>query len=604
VVGDRASIEIAEMVNCTVQADVRRDAITAALLNRTIDWSGITLDAAGFATAAQQFVELAVEVSASQIGALYMTSPEGELDLAAVSSLPGTSNITVPQRVEDHNAAVALCIRRQSAVQHPSAPVGESLAATFRGAKEAGESWVELASPVLGASANVRLPPAGVLVVARRLADEHTPSYSAYDYSVLRNVAMRLTMLRSATDMEELASTYTRIAESPAEPSADRDPETREEHSDLIPSDLRIALPAIRSSLAQLARATGSHSATLRAALPDPADAEHSLCLVRVAAQPGPRGREPAQRQGRHEGGINWRAALSGRAEYSPHVSKDPEYLPAREGTSSELTLPVIVEDRVIGVVNLESREDAAYDARTQTAQMLIYPIAAALSRARVELSRTLQSLAIEVATRRHDFAADAKKLKKLSESLEQGKLRSELRQLSKTIDNRARGLRSTEREITPAAGTFPSLFDSAVDDTGLRLESLEIEDCVWPEHTDETGSQILECLSHVLTNVTEHQAAKGQGRPTARLRRLLTIRYDGEPPAPLERWQQRVLRLQEMASWNFDAISEREYLTVASLYVLRHLAYSHEAVERVRLLAWLDALTERLLGPSLGVQP
>jgi lysyl-tRNA synthetase class I len=85
--------------------------------------------------------------------------------------------------------------------------------------------------------------------------------------------------------------------------------------------------------------------------------------------------------------------------------------------------------------------------------------------------------------------------------------------------------------------------------------------------------------------------------------RRLLAIRYEAEPPVKLERWQQRVLRLQEMASWNFDAISEREYLTVASLYVLRHLAYSHEPVERVRLLAWLDALTERLLGSSLGVQ-
>jgi len=529
-VDDRANIEIAEMVNCTVQADVRRDAITSAMLDRTVDWSGVTLDATGFATAAQQFVELAVEVVASQIGALYMTSPDDELELVAVASMPGTANITVPQRVEDLASSAALSLRRHSAVQHPSAPVGESITVTFRGAHEAGENWVELASPVLGPSANLHMPPVGVLVVARRLLDEHSPSYSAYDYSVLRNVAMRLTMLRSATDMEELARTYTRLSEAHVDAVGPRGSEPLEQpdsHAEVIPSDLRIALPAIRRGLAHLARATGSHSATFRVALPDPANAEHGLCLVRVAAQPGRPEREPVPRQAQHEGGINWRAVLSGRAEYAPRVTEDPDYLPAREGTRSELTLPVIVEDRVIGVVNLESREENAYSAREQTARLVVEPIAAAVSRSRVELSRTLQALAIEVATRRHDFAADAKRLSELAGRVRRETVRADLEQLSKVIDDRARRLRSTESEMLPAPGTFPDLFALALARTRLRLDRTEIADCVWPTHTGDTGAQILECLCHVLTNVTEHQAPDGAGRPIARLSQ---IHWGGRP--------------------------------------------------------------------------
>jgi hypothetical protein len=53
------------------------------------------------------------------------------------------------------------------------------------------------------------------------------------------------------------------------------------------------------------------------------------------------------------------------------------------------------------------------------------------------------------------------------------------------------------------------------------------------------------------------------------------------------------------MATWNFNQIREREYLTLASLYVLRQLGYSHGPVDRVTLLAWLDALTARLLMPA-----
>ena len=53
--------------------------------------------------------------------------------------------------------------------------------------------------------------------------------------------------------------------------------------------------------------------------------------------------------------------AQSGRAIISPDVSTDPRYFPARERTRSEMLAPIISNDRVIGVFDLESDNLNAY---------------------------------------------------------------------------------------------------------------------------------------------------------------------------------------------------------------------------------------------------
>lgn len=54
--------------------------------------------------------------------------------------------------------------------------------------------------------------------------------------------------------------------------------------------------------------------------------------------------------------------AQSGRAIISPDVSKDPRYFAARERTRSEMLAPIISNDRVIGVFDLESDALDAYN--------------------------------------------------------------------------------------------------------------------------------------------------------------------------------------------------------------------------------------------------
>jgi len=59
--------------------------------------------------------------------------------------------------------------------------------------------------------------------------------------------------------------------------------------------------------------------------------------------------------------GLLGTVAQTGKAIISPDVSKDERYFPARERTRSEMLAPIISNDRVIGVFDLESDEIDAY---------------------------------------------------------------------------------------------------------------------------------------------------------------------------------------------------------------------------------------------------
>lgn len=55
------------------------------------------------------------------------------------------------------------------------------------------------------------------------------------------------------------------------------------------------------------------------------------------------------------ERGITGRAVRTGQAVLCPDVSKDPDYDPVRESTLSQLTVPIILEGKVLGAITLES---------------------------------------------------------------------------------------------------------------------------------------------------------------------------------------------------------------------------------------------------------
>ena len=70
--------------------------------------------------------------------------------------------------------------------------------------------------------------------------------------------------------------------------------------------------------------------------------------------------------------GIIGAAATTGQAIRVADVLKDPRYLPAVEAVRSELAVPLIVRGRVIGVMDIESREPDFFTPAQQTILTLV----------------------------------------------------------------------------------------------------------------------------------------------------------------------------------------------------------------------------------------
>ncbi len=103
----------------------------------------------------------------------------------------------------------------------------------------------------------------------------------------------------------------------------------------------------------------------------------------------------------RQEGsGISGYVAATGRTYICPDVTRDPRYLPGMPGARSSLTVPLSLHDRVIGVLNVESDQPAAFDERdAQVAQIFAHYVAIAL--------HIMQLLAVERQATTDQLAAD-----------------------------------------------------------------------------------------------------------------------------------------------------------------------------------------------------
>jgi sigma-B regulation protein RsbU (phosphoserine phosphatase) len=83
--------------------------------------------------------------------------------------------------------------------------------------------------------------------------------------------------------------------------------------------------------------------------------------------------------------GFIGRVAESGKPMISDDVSKDPQYFRARERTQSEMLAPIISNDKVIGVFDLESDRLSAYsDDDLQVLQLLASQVAIIIEKVRL----------------------------------------------------------------------------------------------------------------------------------------------------------------------------------------------------------------------------
>ena len=350
------------------------------------------------------------------------------------------------------------------------------------------------------------------------------------------NVALRLAVLRATEDMEAaadmfrdltirasrdafpvLASTEQQRTEQPVDTGR-----TELRLSMAVPDDILIALPSVRAACAtsqHLPAATRRRSARRS---PTRMRLRRTASVCRGSPRTRPSGwMTGAQCSNSTSSPLNCRAAASGSAQNIPDVTQDPGFQSAREGTLSEISVPVALEGMVVGIINLESPVERNYDARVSTVIAFAEHIGTVLANARLALARQLHQYATQIVTRAHDLSAQTTIILDASKPLN-GASRAEIERAVKDIEERARGIRDFAVEEHPyAPADLPALTARALSCAGLRhVEQYTPGEDTWPRFPSQSAALAFDCLRHVFTNVQNQLPVEPRQPPNVRLAR------------------------------------------------------------------------------------
>lgn len=524
---DEELVEIAARVNSTAHANVRRDDLIMRRLDQKLDPAEYITGSVDFEAAAEALVEVAVDISGSDAGACYLVDQSKkrfrrEAPPRLVREY-GNRWEYKPELATRGSTLAAVAVEQHLTLQLPPGFGGRAVVPTvsMKGTNDGGhpDQLLELATPLPGPLAAPKAPAVGVLTVAK-LSDP-TP-YGAYEMAVVRNVALRLALIANTTNTTQAAQMFARLSRRagrlPMEASQ-RAKHSWDPPAVTLPDDILDAVPTIEDALTTLGRVTRSGTATFRAALPGGGfKAPHGLTLARVAGYPAKIGRsEKFAFQPETEGGYNWQAVRTGRIRSIPVVKPDDRNFSShRKSTKSELAVPVFVEDRVIGVVNLESPVEHAFDGHIEIAQAAAEHIGLAIANVRLSLSGLVQERATDVLREAHQIT-------KLPEEFEKelkGLTSSEEHRVSaaaEPIMRRVGGLARVDPEPPPLpeSGDFslPTLAECVTKAFGPEAFEVEEGRGPWRQHEPEVALVIVKALKDVLDNALIHRP-KGAPRP------------------------------------------------------------------------------------------
>jgi len=532
VMADEDVVGISARVNSTAHAVGRRDDYIMKRLDQKMDPAEYVVGTLDFRAAAQALVELAIEVSGADAGACYLVDHSKKVfELEATHFVgEGGQLWSYPREIPTTADALAVIATHEHlTLQLPPGFGAKSSKPTLLPREETGrDDPIELASPLPGPLATPKAPAVGVLTVAK-LTDRK--SYGAYEIAVMRNVALRLALIATTTNTTKAAEMFARMsmraARLPLAASKRRRVRPSTPTEVTLPEDIEGALPAIEDVLSTLGAVTRSGSATFRAALPSSEDpTSHGLTLALVASYPASFGKRSKHAfQPETEWGYNWCVIRSGEISNVPVVDReDPNYTEHRRNTESELAVPVYLESRAVGVVNLESPVKHAFDAHVEIAQAAAEHIGLAIANARLALSTVVQERATDVLREAHEIThlpeAFDEELDGLSptKQAEVGALASEIQ---RKVD-RLRVWAPERRRLLPAEGdtTFPALVRHKVQKMELSYTGLLEEDGWWFSHDENDAVTILKALGDILDNARRHRK---DGAPSPHL----TLRHD-----------------------------------------------------------------------------
>lgn len=535
-------MRLTECVNGTVQASVRRD----DLIMRRLDFklsSSLTEADVDFAKFAGGLLEMAVYGSNSEAGACYLIDPASQaMTLQA---------IYMPQHLRaywkfarclpaDGGYAALACAGEGQAIQLPPGLLAKpGLKATCAPRVESAEPILELATPMPGPLGSPSAPAIGAMTLVKLGADPDP--FGAYEVALARNGALRLALISATTKAEQAARIFTTMSRDATHLRRDslatdmmlrarrQSSKTAARMSKTLPDDLEVVLPVIQNVLAHLAQVTQSETVTFRAALPDPLASEpHGVSLVRIATFPAELADEVEHEVQRDDGtGINWKVACEGALTYESNVqvrrqksdAADPPgdqearrgYVEHHRSTRSELCVPVFVEDRVVGVVNLESPVVHAYDAQIDICQALAEHVGTAIANARLVLAGVLQAEARDILRKSHDLSHAHEDLRKIASTASPEvarRIETEADRIQREAEDLLTFSVDPRREVTLEGGTtFPNLVNVARVQCSLEFDRVIDGGAEWRQHPPHVADLVVKSLVDILDNARRNRA-------------------------------------------------------------------------------------------------
>lgn len=408
----------------------------------------------------------------------------------------------------------------------------------------------EMAVPIPAAAAGGSIPDAGVIVLCRG-NDSRALEYGNYELALVRNVVLRIALLRIALMMEDAGLAISKAVKALYQADAGVDPLLRRAVSTRppadtaarltaarLPTDLARALPHVTPIIEFAGRLTGSHSVTFRLLVRGAVDADRDMTptLLRAIAWPGARMDEPFGALRLDGPGVNAWVARHGR---TCHL-RDTEQVDALRGyegllglvrvptrrTRSELCVPVVVDGRLAATVNFEHAAANAFALMSNVALGCAAMAAQAISTVRRRNLRTVLSIGSEVQNSAHELTKLADRLHRPGrDPRDRDRL---IADAGKTLDEVIPILQPRETDQASAA---PIADLHATVREAARVAG--ITDQIWAEPERVTSDpvlvrwghkmarQIYLALMEIFRNIAEYGSVDRVGIPEVSLRRL-----------------------------------------------------------------------------------
>lgn len=488
-----------------------------------------------FGNFASDALDLALDVTNSQGGAVYTISGEPTTSFTLIAS---RGVLPFPQRLtHERPGALAAVVAQNRALQVHRWPL-PMIRRTRTNNTPAG---TVLLTPIGGPGGDPGRPAIGALIIFRQAPAD---AFSAYDLALARNVALRIALARTTDVMARIGEVTTRLRTGTDWSALTANLQSNVHENPLmlayentltfsnaaLPTDVKVVATLVTPALKEIAELTDSHSVSLRLALPIASvDQQHGLALVRVASYPSPPWKEQLAVITEDKGGCNWECMRSGRPVYAPRVADRENYVQVRDRTNSELSMPVRVEGLLVGTMNLESTLPDAYN----PIRPLIASFAGAVGRTLGDARALLEQRAIDGAAQalNHKHSME-RRLDDLNEKIMQHCTDGDLLRIFELSINRIRQeLTAMRRVVVPeeeANSTLGVVLQEAVRDVDF-LE--DVPTMGIDPGTDTILSALIrgyQCralriaIANILSNLANHTAPSPNdsgGRPLTDIR-------------------------------------------------------------------------------------